>query len=94
MRKAMIKVWIPQEIKPHAIQDTKPPFLYREVMKPVEGTGCMSSDFSTPVTFHAFMQNNYDEKCRAIAVVEMEDGTIQEVPSMYIKFVERMKVDE
>lgn len=62
-----------------------------ENSKPKEGTGCFQSEYENEGFFHQFA-NAYEESSAGfgnytVALVELPDGTIEEVPTTMIKFL-------
>ena len=82
LRKVMFKKWIPQE------------YLQAEsgIKQAVAGTGCWQKDFENAGLFHQWGCLYEELESGAgnftIAIVEMSDGTIQEVLPTKLKFVD------
>ena len=60
--------------------------------KPIEGTGCFESEYSNDGIFHCWA-NSYTEFDAGIGnytvgIIELQDGTIEEVLPINIKFIE------
>lgn len=87
MRKVLIKKWIPAEYN-------------KEIGKfgqKINGTGCWSSNFEIEGLFHQW-GNSFEELSDTtvqitVAIVELSNGTIQEVATYNMKFVEPLKFD-
>ena len=78
----MFKKWIPQE------------YLQAEagIKQAVSGTGCWQKDFENAGLFHQWAASYEEFESGAgnftVAIVEMPDGTIQEVLPTNLKFVD------
>lgn len=64
--------------------------------KKIKGTGCWEDGYSGSGLFHQWA-NNYEEFDEGpgnytVALVELEDGTIEEVPPKNIKFDDKLKL--
>jgi len=81
MKKVLFKKWIPIVSEPQPFGS-----------KAKEGTNCWEKDFQNEGLFHQWA-NAYEEGDAGfgnytVAIVEISDGTIQEVLPMNIKFIE------
>jgi hypothetical protein len=79
MRKVMIKKWIPCKRETTLVQCE-------------EGTNCFEKEFETPGLFHQWA-SAYEESSEGfgnytVALVELNDGTIEEVLPKHVQFVD------
>lgn len=86
MRKVLFKKWIPVEYKP-----TGRDYPYQKETR-VEGTGCYSSEFTESGFFHQWINSSEEGTIGVIvypiALVEIWNGEILELPTNAIKFVD------
>ena len=86
MRKILFKKWIPVEYN----ISYKGEFF--EKKERVEGTGCYANEFTEEGLFHQFANSSEEGNIGAIiyivAIVELKNGEIIEVPTDVIKFTD------
>lgn len=86
MRKVNFKKWIPVEFVP-----TGKTYPYPEQLR-VEGTGCYSSEFTESGFFHQWITSSEEGTVGVIiypiALVEMSNGEILELPTNAVRFVD------
>jgi hypothetical protein len=85
MRNVLFKKWIPREYETKILKDTT------TVKIPSPGTNCWESDFIHEGVFHQWA-NAYEEADfgfgnYTVALVELQDGTIESVLPSNIKFL-------
>ena len=82
LRKVMFKKWIPQEYLP----------VESGIQQAVAGTGCWQKDFENAGLFHQWGTSYEEFESGAgnftVAIVEMPDGTIEQVLPENLKFVD------
>lgn len=81
MKRVLFKKWIPAEYNHE-----------NGLSKKIDGTGCMEKDFTHRGLFHQW-GINYEESDKGfgqytVALVQVEDGTIEQVQSSDIKFID------
>ena len=86
MRKVNFKKWIPVELVP-----TGKTYPYPEQLR-AEGTGCYSSEFTESGFFHQWITSSEEGTVGVIiypiALVEMSNGEILELPTNAVRFVD------
>jgi len=88
MRKVKFNKWIPQV----SVKNPDYTIINGLTYIPMKGTGCMEKDFPNDGVFHQWINTHIeyesDVENYIIALVELPDGTIVEVLSKDIKFIE------
>jgi hypothetical protein len=79
LRKVLIKKWIERE---YIENETG---IKKYTCK--EGTGCYGKDFNIKGLFHEWNSHGDDGNREIVAIVELENGEIELIPSHKIKFL-------